>query len=130
MLKRTTKSFSCHSFTIGRIPSLFFFVFVFAFVFFLFFFAFLFHLLFSLSLTLIIGIFCCLSYASLLLHLITTHLVSCLSLSSISFIISTLIIDIFYCLNYSLLLLHLIITHFVNTFYNNYVISIYPRHLL
>ena len=39
------------------------------------FFAFLFHLLFSLSLTLIIGIFYCLDYTSLLLHLFITHLV-------------------------------------------------------
>ena len=78
-----------------------------------FFCAFLFHLLFSLSLTLIIGIFYCLNYTLLLLHLITTHLVSHLSLSSIVFIISTLIIGIFYCLNYTLLLLHLFITHLV-----------------
>ena len=39
------------------------------------FFAFLFHLLFSLSLTLMIGIFYCLDYTSLLLHLFITHLV-------------------------------------------------------
>ena len=45
------------------------------------FFAFLLHLLFSLSLTLIIGIFYCLNYTSLLLHLITTHLVSYLLFS-------------------------------------------------
>ena len=60
------------------------------------FFAFLFHLLFSLSLTLIIGIFYCLNYTWLLLHLITTHLVSHLSVSSLVFINSTLIIGIFY----------------------------------
>ena len=41
-----------------------------------FFSAFLFHLLFSLCLTLITGMFHCLNYTSLLLHLITTHLVS------------------------------------------------------
>ena len=41
-----------------------------------FFSAFPFHLLFSLSLTLIISIFYCLDCTSLLLHLITTHLVS------------------------------------------------------
>ena len=52
------------------------------------FFAFLFHVLFSLSLTLIIGIFYCLSYISLLCHLITIHLVTNLCLSSIIFIIS------------------------------------------
>ena len=80
---------------------------------FLLFFAFLFHLLFSLSLTLIIGIFYHLNYTSLLLHLITTHLVSHLSLPSIVFIISTPVIGIFYCLNYSSLLLHLIIKHLV-----------------
>ena len=39
------------------------------------FFAFLFHLLFSLSLALIIGIFYCLDYISLLLQLITTLMV-------------------------------------------------------
>ena len=55
-----------------------------------------------------IGIF---YHTSLLLHLITTQLVSHCSFSSIIFIISTLIIGIFYCLNYTLLLLHLIITH-------------------
>ena len=79
------------------------------------FFAFLFHLLFSLSLTLIIGIFYCLNYSLLLLHLITTHFVSHLSLSSV-FIISMLIISIFHCLNYTLLLLHLFITHLVTDF--------------
>ena len=63
-------------------------------------FSFLFNLSFLLSLTLIISIFYCLNYTSLLLHLITTHLVSHLSLSCIVFIISTLIIiDIFYCLD-------------------------------
>ena len=64
-----------------------------------FFFAFLFHLLFLLSLTLINGIFYCLHYTSLLLHLITTHLVSHLSLSSFISSISKLIIGIFYCLD-------------------------------
>ena len=72
---------------------------------------FLFHLLFSSSLTLTISIFYCLNYTSLLLHFITTQLVSHLSLSSIIFIISTLTIIIFYCLNYTSLLLHLVITH-------------------
>ena len=60
------------------------------------FFALLFYLLFSLPLTLIIDIFYCLNYTSLLLYLITTHLVSHLFLSSIIFSISTLCI--FYCL--------------------------------
>ena len=52
------------------------------------FFAFLFHLLSSLSLTLIIHIFYHLNYISLLLHLITTPMVSHLYLSSIIFILS------------------------------------------
>ena len=81
----------------------------------LFFFAFLFHLLFLLSLTLI-GIIYCLNYTSLLLHLVTTQLLSHPFLSSIIFTISTLIIGIFYCLNYTSLLLHLIITHLVIDF--------------
>ena len=42
------------------------------------------------------SIFYCYNYTLLLLHLIITHLVSHLSLSSIVFIISTLIIGIFY----------------------------------
>ena len=75
------------------------------------FFLFRFYLLFSLSLTLIIGIFYCLNYTSLLLHLITTHLVSHLCLSSIIFIISTIIMSIFYCLNFASLSLHPVITH-------------------
>ena len=90
----------------------------------------LFHLLFSLSLTLIISIFHCLNYTSLLLHLITTHLASHLSPSSIVLIISTLITDTFYCLNYTSQLLYLIITHLVNICYNNYVIKRCPRQLL
>ena len=53
----------------------------------------------------------CLNYTSLLLHLITTHLVSHLSVSSIIFIISMLIINIFYCLNYTSILLHPVITY-------------------
>ena len=65
---------------------------------------------------LIADIFYCLNYNSLLLHLITTHLVSHLSFSSIIFIISTLIIVILYDLNYTLLLLHVIITHLVIDF--------------
>ena len=92
-------------------------------------FAFLFYLLFSLPLTLIISIFYCLNYFSLLLHLITTRIVSCLSLSSIIFSISTLIIGIFYSLNWILLLVDLIIIHLVNIFYNNYVINICPGQL-
>ena len=71
---------------------------------------------FVLSLTLIIRIFYCLNYTSLLLHLITSHLVSHLSLSSLIFSISALIIDIFYCLDCISLLLHLIITHLVIDF--------------
>ena len=50
-------------------------------------FSFLCHLLFSLSLTLIISIFYCLKYTSLLLHLITAHFESHLFLSSIIFIL-------------------------------------------
>ena len=80
------------------------------------------YLLFSLSLTQIINIFYCLNYTSLLLHLVTTHLVSHPSLSSIIFNISMLIIDIFYC--FISLLFHLIITHLLNMFYNNYVIKV------
>ena len=80
------------------------------------FFAALFHLLFSLSLTLINSIFYYLHYISLLLHLITTHLVSKLSLSSIIFIISDTNCLYLYCLNYTLLLLHPMITHLANTY--------------
>ena len=69
-----------------------------------------------LSLTLIIGIFYCLNYTLLLLHLITMHLVSHLSVPSIVFIISVLIIGIFCSLNYILPLLHLFITHLVIDF--------------
>ena len=79
-------------------------------------FAFLLHLLFLLSLALIIGIFYCLNYNLLLLHLISTHLVSHLSLSSLIFSISALIIGTFYCLDCILLLLHLIITHLLIDF--------------
>ena len=74
--KRITKSFSSHTFTVACVlfspPS----------------FPFLFHLLFSLSLTLIISIFHFLNYTLLLVHLITTHFVSHLSVSSIIFIIT------------------------------------------
>ena len=101
------KSFSSHPFTIPSILPCSFLSF--------FFFAFLFHLLFLLSLTLI-GIIYCLNYTSLLLHLVTTHLLSHPFLSSIIFIISTLNIGIFYCLNYTSLLLYLIITDFVVDF--------------
>ena len=54
----------------------------------LFFVAYLFYRLVLLSVALIISIFYCLINTSLLLHFITTHLVSHLSLSSIIFIIS------------------------------------------
>ena len=118
---RTTKSFSCHPLTIASVPLVLFCL--------CFFLVFLSHLLFSLYLTLIIGIFYCLNYTSLLLRLITTHLVSNLSLSVV-FISSMLIIGIFYCLNDTSLLLHLIVTHLVNIFYNNYVINICPWLLL
>ena len=90
-----------------------------------FFFVFLFHVLFSLFVAVVIAIFYCFNYTSLLLHWITTLLISHLTLSSIISIISTLIIGIFYCLTYASLLLHLIITHLVNTFYNNQVINIF-----
>ena len=80
-----------------------------------FFFTFFFHLLFLFPLTLI-SIIYCLNYASLLLHLVTTHLLSHLFFSSIVFIISTVIIVIFYCLNYTSLLPHFIITHLVIDF--------------
>ena len=109
------KSFSPHLFTLSCVPpcsslSLT------AFLMLLFFFVLLFHLLFSLSQTLIIAIFYCLNYTLLLLHLITTYLVSHLSLSSIAFIFSTLIIGIFYYLNYTSLLLHLFLTNIVIDF--------------
>ena len=74
------------------------------------FFTFLIHLLFSSSLTLIICIFYCLNYTLPLLHLITTHLASHLSVSTIAFIITKLIIGILSCLNYTLLLFNLFIT--------------------
>ena len=96
----------------------------FSFCFFCFVFAFLFHLLF-LSLTLIISIFYCLNYTSLLLRLITTHLISHIPLSFTIFSISALIIENFY---------FAITSSFYNTpckrFYNNYVINICPRQFL
>ena len=102
--KCSTKSCISHPFAMASVPLvLYFFVF-----------AFLFHVLFLLSLTLIIDIFYFLNYTSLLLHLITTYLLS--KLSSIIFSISALIISIFYCLDCTLLLLHLIITHLVVDF--------------
>ena len=92
----------------------------------LFVFAFLFN---PLSLALIIGIFYCLNYTSLLLHVIITHLVSNLSLLSIIFSISTLIISIFYCLDCISLLLDLIITHlaidFIITMELTYILGNY-----
>ena len=120
-----SKSSSSHLFTIASVPSWSFLSLLVC----LFVFAFLFHQLFVLSLTLIIGIFYCLNYTLLLLHLITTHLVSHLSLSSIVFIISMLIISIFYCLNYTSLLLYLFITDLVIDFIIT-VINICPRQLL
>ena len=91
--------------------------------------AFLFYLLFSLSLALIISICYCLYFTSLSLHLITAHIVSHLSLSTIIFIISDTNYQHLYCLNYTSLF-HFIITDLVNTFYNNDVINICPRQLL
>ena len=109
--KRTTKSFSSHPFTVASAPppppSLVLFC--------LYFFAFLFHLLLLLPLTLI-GIIYCFNYTSLLLHLVTTHLLLHPFPSSIFFITPELIIGIFYCLNYTSLLLYLIITHLVEDF--------------
>ena len=84
-LKCTTNSFSSHSFTIASVPPCSFLSLFVCFLLLLLF-SFLFLLLFSLFLTLVIGIFHCLNYTLLLLHLITTHLVSHLSLSSIVFI--------------------------------------------
>ena len=110
-LKCTHKSFSPHLLTITSLPLA-----LFCLCLFVCFFVFLFHLLFSLSLALITGIFYCLNYTLPLLHLITTHLASHLSLSCIVFIISKLIIGIFYCHNYTSLLLHLILTHLVIDF--------------
>ena len=91
------------------------------------FFAFLFHILFLLSSTLIISIFYCRNYTSLLLDLITTHLASHLSLSSIMFSTSGIIISIFYCRDCILLSLH---NTPCNRFYNINVISICPRQLV
>ena len=88
----------------------------FFFFFFFFFFCVPLSSIILLSLTLIIGIFYCLNYTLLLLHLITMHLVSHLSVPSIVFIISVLIIGIFCSLNYILPLLHLFITHLVIDF--------------
>ena len=88
---------------------------------------FLFNFLISLSLTLIIGIFYCLNDTLLLLHLITTKLVSHLSLSSIVFIVFTLIIGIFYCLNYTSLLLHASITYLVNLILDALVGKAHPN---
>ena len=116
-LKRTTKSSISHPFAIASALLAFFF------------YVSLLSIIFIIS-DVNKGIFYCLNYTSLLIHLITTHLVSHLSLSSIIFSISVLIIDIFYCLNCILLLLHLIITYLVNIFYNNYVINIFPPQLL
>ena len=68
IIKCTTKSFNSDPFTVvSVVPCSFlsFFVFLLSF-------AFLFHLLFSFFLTLIIGIFYCLNYTLLLLHLITS----------------------------------------------------------
>ena len=99
--------------------SVFVFFLLFSFLFFsflLYFLAFSFYLSFLLSLTLIIAIFRCLIYTSSLLHVITAHLVSHPSLSSIVFIISMLITGIFYSLNYILLLLHFTITDLVIDF--------------
>ena len=79
-------------------------------------FLFLFHLLFLLSLMLIIGIFYCLNFTLLLLHLITRHLVLHLSFSSVIFRIPALIIGIFYCLDCTSLLLHLCTTQVVTDF--------------
>ena len=98
-------------------------------LFFAFVFAFLFHLLFLLSLTLITGIIYCLNYTSLLLHIITTHPLSHLSLSCIIFSVSVLVISIFYCLD-SICLYCILCNTPCNRFYNNYVINIYPRQLL
>ena len=98
---RKAKSFSPHPFDIAYVtlcPFL----------------AFLFHLLFSLSVTLIIANLYCFNHTSLSLHMITTHLVSHVSLSSNVFILSTLIVVIFHFLNYTSLLLYLISTYLVS----------------
>ena len=109
---KSIKSFISHPFAIASVPLVLFFVCLFVYLFLLF----LLHLLFLLSLTLIIGIFYCLNYTSLLLHLITTHLISHLSLPFIIFSISALIMGIFYGLDCILLLLLLVITHLVIDF--------------
>ena len=95
--------------------------------------------------TLIIGIFYCINYTLLLLHLIITHLLNifynnytiniCPTLChTFSFIYYFHYLYVnygnFYCLNDTSLLLHLITTHLQNIFYNNYAINICPRQLL
>ena len=100
--------------------------------FFFYLFTFFFHLLFSFPLTLI-SIVYCLNYTSLLLHLVTTHLLSHLFFSSVVFIISMVIVGIIYCLNNISLLLHLIITHLVIDFIITIITMIInrcPRQLL
>ena len=115
-LDSTTKSFSSHpfTFTIASAPPpppplMFFSVFVFWV-----FFALFFHLLSSLSLTLI-SIIYCLS-TSLLLHLVTTHLLSHLFLHPIFHYFCANCRHLLYCLNYTSLLLHLILMHLVINF--------------
>ena len=112
-LNRSTKSFISHPYATASVPLVLFLFLLLLLLLFCFVFAFLFHLLFLLSLTPIIGIFYCVNYTSLLLHVIRTHLLSHHSLPSIIFIASALIISIFYCLDWISLLLHLITTHLV-----------------
>ena len=130
--ERTTKSFSSHPFTVASIAVVLFCFCCCCCFCFLFVFAFLVHILFSLFVALIISSFYCFNYTSVLLHPITKHSVSHLSLSFIIFIITTLIIGFFYCINYTLLLFHFIVTRLIDIFYNNYVnnINICPRQLL
>ena len=116
-LKLTTKSFSSHPFTIASVPPPCPFS-----VFVLFVCVSLSSIIFIISdtytKTLISDTYttCFYHYTSVLLHLVTIHLLLHPFLSSIIFIISTLIIGIFYCLNYTSLLLYLIITHLVVDF--------------
>ena len=73
-------------------------------------------IIFFIFVTLIMDIFYCVNYTSVLLHLFTTYFVSHLALSCITYSISALIINIFYGLACISLLLHLIIAQLVINF--------------
>ena len=116
-VKHSTKSFISYPVAVASVPLvLFFFVF-----------AFLFHLLsFFIFVTLIMDIFYCVNYTLVLLHLFTTHFVSHLALSCVTYSISALIINIFYSLDCISLLLHLIIAQLVI----NFIITLSLKYVL